>query len=213
MEWKRLARDALKLHCKWNSSPFSPLRFTPLFWREGLEVDEVSKEPLGRWTRIIFQVSEPSHCQAHIEGRESGRCHLRYLVHGWKVVWKLLMNEMLDFICCISSLGPAADPATAVTDGKQMFNFAWRKHSEIWSLGLRRPFSFVPPQKQIEEGKLHPSNDPARGLNYNRLKPIPCFKDLCNFKRKKIICFKVKFSQLDSFGNYFSRQVLLLPFP
>lgn len=53
--------------------------------------------------------------------------------------------------CSVSSL---IDPATAVTDGKQMFNFAWRKHSEIWSLGLRRPFSFVPPQKQ--GGKITP---------------------------------------------------------
>lgn len=75
--------------------------------------------------------------------------------------------------------------ATSETDGKQMFNFAGRNLSEIWNWGLRCPFSFVPPQKQIKEGKLHPSNDPARELNYNRLKPIPYFKDLCNFKRGK----------------------------
>lgn len=98
---------------------------------------------------------------------------------------KLLINEMLDFICCISSFGHASAPATSVTDRKQMFNFAEKRHSEIWNWELRRPFSFVPPQKQIEEGKLHPNNDPARGLNYNRLKPVPCFKDLCNLKRKK----------------------------
>lgn len=69
-----------------------------------------------------------------------------------------------------------------------MFYFAGRKHPGIGNRGLRRPFSFVPPQTPIEEGKLHLSNDPARGLNYNRLKPIPCFKDLCNLKRKKKLC-------------------------
>lgn len=114
------------------------------------------------------------------------------------------MNEMLRLICCISSLGPAADAAPSVTDGKQMVSSAGRRPSERRHRGLRRPFSFVPPQKQSEEGKLHPRNDPTRGLNYNRLKPIPCFKDLCNFKRKKkVMCFKVKFSQLDSFRHFF----------
>lgn len=79
----------------------------------------------------------------------------------------------------------AAGPATAVTDGKQMSNFAGSERSETGNRGCRHPFSFVPPQKQFEEGKLYPRNDPARGLNYSRLKPIPCFKDLCNLKWKK----------------------------
>lgn len=64
-----------------------------------------------------------------------------------------------------------------------------------------------PPQKQFKEGKLYPRNDPARGLNYSRLKPVPCFKDLCNLKWKKkknkVIRFKVKFSLLDSFRNIY----------
>lgn len=84
-----------------------------------------------------------------------------------------------------SSWAALQSSATSVTDGKQMFCFAGRNLSEIWSWGLRRPSFFVLPQKQIKEGKLHPSNDPARGFKYNRLKPIPCFKDLCNFERKK----------------------------
>lgn len=76
-------------------------------------------------------------------------------------------------------------PVASMTDGKQMFNFAGRKCSEIWNWGPRRPFSSVSPHKQIEERKLHPSIDPARGLNCNRLKTTPCFNDLCNLKGKK----------------------------
>lgn len=164
---------------------FPTPRFTPLFWRDGLQVGEIFKESFGRQTRIILRISKPLHCQAPPEGRESGRCHSRYLVHGWKIVGKLLMNEMLDFISAFHPWATLQIPAASVTDGKQMFNFAGRKCSEIWNWGPRRPFSSVSPHKQIEERKLHPSNDPARELNCNRLKTTPCFKDLCNVKGKK----------------------------
>lgn len=182
---------------------FPTLEMHSSLWREGPDVDEISQEPAGRWTRTTLQGSDPGHVgPTRRRGRVGGvfgdtlstAGRLWEAPDGWDA--RLLLRP------CVP--GPRCRPATSVADGKQMFRFAGRKHPETGNRGLRRPFSSVPPQTPIEEGKLHLSNDPARGLNYNRLKPIPCFKDLCNLKRKKkVMRFKVRYSQLDGFRNFF----------
>ena len=203
--------EALRSRCKWNSPLFSVLKSYPLsFWGEGLEVDEVSKEPLGRRTRITALVWAPCPCQARTERRERGECHLRSPAQGGRTVWKLLMNGMLDFICCVSSRACCSSHLAPLWLMGSRCLLSGESALRNTEPATQTPFPFCSSPEINRGGKLHPSNDPARGLNCNRLKPILCFKDLCNFKRKKniyiyiyiYIKLKAKFSQLDSFRNF-----------
>lgn len=95
---------------QWDSSPFPPLRCTPLF--------EERARMLMRSRRNQLEGGQEQHCEAQSpvtdgptrrQTRESGRCLWRHLVHGRKIVEKLLMDEMLGFCCGLASLGHAAE--------------------------------------------------------------------------------------------------------
>ena len=134
------------------------------------------------------------------------------------------MNEMLDFICCVSSRACCSSRLALLGLMGSRCLLSGERVLRNTEPATQTPFPFCSSPERNRGGKLHPRNDPARGLNCNRLKPILCFKDLCNFKRKKkkkkyiyiyiYIKLKAKFSQLYSFRSFFfSRQVLLLPLP
>lgn len=193
---------------------FYPLRFTSLFWREDLKVEEISKEPAGRWTRIIL----PNLRTQSLSGPhwEEG---------GWKVSFEVpcprledcreapdewdARLHLLHFIlrpCC------RTQPHLCLM-GSRCLTLQWEG---IQNYGIEDPDTLsllFPLKKQIEEGKLHhvmilQEDLTTTGWNQSHVLRI------CVIQKEKTKQYALKWSSANWIVlSIFLYQVLLLLFP